>query len=359
MDVKSIIKEEVDNFILTEVEKELQELVNEDYGMPADDASNSPLPQFGDRLRSISEQTYKVYHGTNQKFSNFNFKTATQGIVWFTDSPESIEKGEHGGAGNKIIMTRYITINKPAGWAEYEKYGLGQLEDMGYDGVILPQGDKTDYFVFSPKAISAKEPENIDEADASRKDYLSWKRKNVTLRGISNVGGDNGGFASYGQGLYSAFLGNREMAKQYGNVYFLVNAIPKHPKILNSVNDAEIFLQQVVTNYCKEHGVPRSNQFFSNETTVADEMQRLGYDGLVIRGREMVNYAPPKNVVYFKTEDELERYYDVVINKSSQVMNETPTQKKLYYHGRKMGGRPYSGTYIFITDNLGYASEQT
>jgi hypothetical protein len=30
--------------------------------------------------------------------------------------------------------------------------------------------------------------------------------------------------------------------------------------------------------------------------------------------------------------------------------------KKLYYHGRKMGGRPYSGSYIFITDNLGYAS---
>jgi hypothetical protein len=30
--------------------------------------------------------------------------------------------------------------------------------------------------------------------------------------------------------------------------------------------------------------------------------------------------------------------------------------KKIYYHGRKMAGRPYSGSYIFITDNLGYAS---
>lgn len=29
--------------------------------------------------------------------------------------------------------------------------------------------------------------------------------------------------------------------------------------------------------------------------------------------------------------------------------------KKLYYHGRT-GSRPYSGTYIFITDSLGYAS---
>ena len=105
---------------------------------------------------ALSENVYKVYHGTNQKFSKFNFKNATQGIVWFTDSPESIEKGEHGGAGNNIIMTRYITINKPAGWAEYEKYGLGQLRGLGYDGVILPQDNKTDYIVFSHKSISAK-----------------------------------------------------------------------------------------------------------------------------------------------------------------------------------------------------------
>jgi hypothetical protein len=137
MNIKSIIKEEIENHILTEVENELHELLNEEV---------------------LNENTYKVYHGTNEKFRNFDFKRATQGIVWFTDSIDSIKAGEHGGQGSKYIMTRYITINKPAGWAEYEKYGLGQLENMGYDGVILPQGNKTDYFVFSPKSISAKEP---------------------------------------------------------------------------------------------------------------------------------------------------------------------------------------------------------
>ena len=30
--------------------------------------------------------------------------------------------------------------------------------------------------------------------------------------------------------------------------------------------------------------------------------------------------------------------------------------KKLYYHGRNVGNRPYSGNYVFITDSLGYAS---
>lgn len=113
----------------------------------------------------LNEQTYKVYHGTNQQFDKFDFNRATQGIVWFTDSPESIQKGEHGGAGNKIIMTRYITINNPAGWEEYEKYGLQQLEDMGYDGVILPQGDKNDYFVFSNKSIKKTGPKDLSEED--------------------------------------------------------------------------------------------------------------------------------------------------------------------------------------------------
>jgi hypothetical protein len=140
----------------------------------------------------LSENVYKVYHGTNQKFSKFNFKNATQGIVWFTDSIDSIKQGEHGGAGNSIIMTRYITLNKPAGWAEYEKYGLGQLQSMGYDGVILPQGNKTDYFVFSPKSISAKEPltEDGDVVADIVNDELN--KNNCTLKEGVNDGVNDG-----------------------------------------------------------------------------------------------------------------------------------------------------------------------
>lgn len=110
----------------------------------------------------INENVYKVYHGTNNEFRNFDFKNSTQGIVWFTDNIDSIKNQEHGGQGNQFIMTRYITINNPAGWDEYEKYGLQQLEDMGYDGVILPQENKTDFFVFSNKNIRAKNPQPID-----------------------------------------------------------------------------------------------------------------------------------------------------------------------------------------------------
>jgi len=164
-----------------------------------------------------------------------------------------------------------------------------------------------------------KEEINVMAEDYNHANYLKWKRQNVTLRGIrdNNNSAENGGMAKYGQGLYSAFLGNKDLAKQYGKVYFLVNAIPKKPKVVYSTNDAEIFEQQMVTNFCKAHGVPRSNEFFSSKTTIADEMQRLGYDGLVIKGREMVNYTPPPNVLYFTTEQQLINYYETVIENKS------------------------------------------
>lgn len=116
-----------------------------------------------EEINKLNEQTYKVYHGTNKEFDKFDLNLTTQGIIWFTDSIESIQKGEHGGQGNKYIMTRYITINNPAGWPEYEKYGLGQLKDMGYDGVILPHGTEyNDFIVFNNKNIRKTPGKNLN-----------------------------------------------------------------------------------------------------------------------------------------------------------------------------------------------------
>ena len=154
--------------------------------------------------------------------------------------------------------------------------------------------------------------ENYNSFD--RKEYLKWKRKNVSLRGIADrYSEDNSGMAKYGSGLYTAHLSNRSLAKEYGDVYFVVNGIPKHPKIVVSVNEAEMFMQDLVSKYCKENGVKRDNWYFSENTTVADEMIKLGYDGLVIKGREMVNYKP-ENVLYFENEEQLENYYERNIN---------------------------------------------
>lgn len=155
---------------------------------------------------------------------------------------------------------------------------------------------------------------NEEITNFNRAEYLKWKRQNVTIRGIQELGKENDGMASFGQGLYTAALGNRELARKYGKVYFVVGAIPKHPKIVNNWNEAEIFTQNVVMRYGKEKGISDyfdAKRDFDANTNVRDEMIRIGYDGLIIRGREMVNYTPDNdNIRYFENENQLIQYYE-------------------------------------------------
>lgn len=142
-------------------------------------------------------------------------------------------------------------------------------------------------------------------------DFLKWKRKNVTLRGIKNLGSDNQVYGSFGKGLYTVPLGNKSMAKGYGDVYFVVNAIPKKPKIVQTLNDAEIFRQNLINIFCKKHNKGYDRTFFDENSGMEIEMIDMGYDGFIIKGREMVNYKP-KDVKYFKTEYELEQYFNTL-----------------------------------------------
>ena len=143
----------------------------------------------------------------------------------------------------------------------------------------------------------------------NRWEYLSWKRKNVTLRGIKELGNDNEVFGSFGKGLYTTPLSNRSMAKEYGKVYYVVNGKPKKPKVVNNLNEAEIWIQKLVNNFCKENNKEYDLRYFEDNTSIEKEMLDLGYDGLVIKGREMVNYKP-KDILYFENEDQLKMYYE-------------------------------------------------
>ena len=148
----------------------------------------------------------------------------------------------------------------------------------------------------------------------SRREYLSWKRKNVTIRGVKESGKENNAGAMLGRGLYTAFLSNKELAKQYGKVYFVLGAKPKKPKVFNTLNEWEIFeYNTLITNYFKNKGEKTDKRTFFNETTIEDEMMKLGYDGIVIKGREMVNFKPNKSeIIYFQNERELESYFSVL-----------------------------------------------
>ena len=158
-----------------------------------------------------------------------------------------------------------------------------------------------------PVAVRELEPELYESFDKSE-DYKKWKRKNVTLRGMSQgVGNENNGGARFGSGLYTASLGNKQMAKGYGDVYFVVNGRPKNPVKFNDTNQAEIWLFRNITN--KNY---KSIRDFNKDTTIEAEMLKLGYDGLEVVGREIVSYKP-ENVLYFSNERQLIGYYEDTI----------------------------------------------
>jgi len=170
--------------------------------------------------------------------------------------------------------------------------------------------------VLSRDAQLAEARRMVQEAFSnSLDDYRKWKRKNVMVRGISSDGTldtENGSGARFGEGLYMAPLSNMKMAKQYGKLYFVVNGKPKNPMVFRDTNLAEIWIQQnlIFKNY-------KNSREFAQNTSISKEMLKLGYDGIEIKGRETVNFAP-ENIMYFATENGLIDYYERAIE-SQQI----------------------------------------
>ena len=136
------------------------------------------------KLKSLLSENIKgkltVYHGTRAPFKTFNIKNSTQGIIWFTSNKEKIVNGEVGANGKGYIITANVTINNPAGWDEYDKYGLCELKRDRYDGAILPDGNGGfDCFVFSNKQIKILgiekddfKPKLLESTEEYRNDWL-------------------------------------------------------------------------------------------------------------------------------------------------------------------------------------------
>ena len=114
-------------------------------------------------LLSEAKNNYiTVYHGTGQLFDKFDLNQMTQKIIWFTNDKEALLRKEKGAQGHGYILTLKVKINNPAGWDEYEKMGLWELENAGYDGAILPDPDGTfDGFVFKNSQVKIINKEKI------------------------------------------------------------------------------------------------------------------------------------------------------------------------------------------------------
>ena len=146
---------------------------------------------------------------------------------------------------------------------------------------------------------------NLILTPKEHKEYLSWKRKNVSFRGTEDTTKPNGHplESLMGDGLYTSALSNKSMASKYGKLYYVVNAVPKNPLIMNTLNHWQIWMQRLWKPYNFDV------REFRKHTDIRTEMIKLGYDGVIIPGREMVNYTPPDTVRYYTTERGVMDYY--------------------------------------------------
>lgn len=96
---------------------------------------------------SSPKGTRTVYHGTGKLLNKFNLENAAQGILWFSEDRDKIERGVSGAVSAKYIITAEIRVDKIAGWPEYDKLMLAQIKSQGYDSIKLDD----DWVLFDPK----------------------------------------------------------------------------------------------------------------------------------------------------------------------------------------------------------------
>ncbi len=84
-----------------------------------------------------ASKVVKAYHGSNKPFAKFDRRFSAQGIFWFSEDLESIKRGESGANSSEYIAEVELTVDKVAGWDEYEKLCLIQIKDLGFDSIKL------------------------------------------------------------------------------------------------------------------------------------------------------------------------------------------------------------------------------
>ena len=101
-----------------------------------------------------ANQINKAYHISNNYFKSFDPSKTAQGIIWFAINKEDLIKNLHGASinSNRPIYVYECTINsnKTAGWEQYDKLGLWELEANKYDSIILDD----DIAVLNPNIIT-------------------------------------------------------------------------------------------------------------------------------------------------------------------------------------------------------------
>lgn len=104
---------------------------------------------YNKRMYRKASRTIKAYHGSSNTFKRFNSKYSAQGVFWFTEDINKIKEGTSGAASSKYIAEVELTVDKTAGWEEYEKLCLFQIENDGFDSIKLDD----DWIIFDNNRI--------------------------------------------------------------------------------------------------------------------------------------------------------------------------------------------------------------
>ena len=90
-----------------------------------------------------------AYHGSNVPIQNFSRDYGAQGVMWFSEDKDKIIRGESGALSSKYIMQVELNVENTAGWDDYDKKFLKQIEDEGFDSIQLDD----DWIVFNPARV--------------------------------------------------------------------------------------------------------------------------------------------------------------------------------------------------------------
>ncbi len=173
--------------------------------------------------------------------------------------------------------------------------------------------------------------------------FKQWQKEHLVYRGADEVlDGEGDGGGMLGRGLYTVPPSNKAAAKQYGQVRLVVNARPKNPKVFRDLNEWQIWAQNNL--YPKDAKGRPDKREFNRTSTIEAAMQKLGFDGIEIKGREIVNFAPG-NEMYFATEDQARQYYNSAVHGTDKPLQmaieegrkqtKTPEFKK-FFEGSKV-----------------------
>ena len=119
-----------------------------------------------------ASQQIIAYHGSKLPVLQFD----TRGIIWFSEDKDKILNGDAGAGYPNYLITVELNVKNTAGYDEYEKYFLDQLEQEGYDSVYF----ENDWIIFSPDSIKILSTEKINKK-ASLEPVLDDVKKQIIV----------------------------------------------------------------------------------------------------------------------------------------------------------------------------------